>query len=197
MKKLVPADSVLIPPQAKKVFDGVIFQVYQWPQEMYDGTTETFEMLRRTDTIGAICIVDNKIIILEEEQPNNGKHTVFPAGRVESYDADMLTSAKREVQEETGYSFNNWRLVKVSQPSKKIEWFVSVYLAWDVQEKTEQHLDGGEKITISLVEFDKLKTMVSDSVGYLGSNQDLFKNASSIEDLLNLPEYSGKFLEIA
>ena len=31
-----------LPEQAKKVFDGEIFDVYQWDQEMYDGSTETF-----------------------------------------------------------------------------------------------------------------------------------------------------------
>lgn len=35
-----------LPPQAKKVFTGQIFDVYQWEQEMYDGSFETFEMLK-------------------------------------------------------------------------------------------------------------------------------------------------------
>lgn len=195
MKKLVPDDSVLIPDKAKLVFKGVIFDVYQWPQKLYDGRVKTFEMLSRADTTAAICIVDNKIIVLDDEQPHSASRKVFPAGRVEPEDEITLNAAKREVSEETGYSFNNWRLVKVSQPSKKIEWFVSVWLAWEPTEKTDQHLDGGEKITVSLMDFDEVKRMSMDSVGYLGTNQDLFRRVSSIDELLELPEYSGQTID--
>ena len=35
-----------VPKQAKRVFKGVIFDVYQWEQEMFDGTKEIFEKLK-------------------------------------------------------------------------------------------------------------------------------------------------------
>ncbi|MFO0971471.1 MAG: hypothetical protein U0520_03950, partial [Candidatus Saccharimonadales bacterium] len=70
MKKVIPIDAKLIPQDAKKVFDGVIFDVFQWQQQMFDGTTETFEMLRRPDTVQVICIDEGKVLVLEEEQPH-------------------------------------------------------------------------------------------------------------------------------
>jgi len=33
MKKTIPADAVLVPDDAKRVFNGMIFDVYQWPQK--------------------------------------------------------------------------------------------------------------------------------------------------------------------
>ncbi len=38
-----------IPPNAKRVFKGIIFDVYQWQQKMFDGSKETFEMLKRAN----------------------------------------------------------------------------------------------------------------------------------------------------
>ena len=46
-ERTLPAGAHLIPPEAKCVFRGKIFDVYQWPQRLYDGSTATFEMLRR------------------------------------------------------------------------------------------------------------------------------------------------------
>lgn len=52
------------------MFKGVIFDVYQWEQEMFDGTTQTFEKLKRPDTIMVIPVTeDGKIILTEQEQP--------------------------------------------------------------------------------------------------------------------------------
>lgn len=33
-----------IPSTAKRVFKGIIFDVYRWEQEMFDETTSTFEI---------------------------------------------------------------------------------------------------------------------------------------------------------
>ena len=57
MRKFVPATAKLIPEEAKKVFQGEIFAVYQWPQEMFDGSFATFEMLRRADTVKILAVV--------------------------------------------------------------------------------------------------------------------------------------------
>ena len=56
-KRTLPDTAILIPDHATCVFHGALFDVYQWQQEMFDGTYETFEMLRRPDTIAVIAIV--------------------------------------------------------------------------------------------------------------------------------------------
>lgn len=110
MKKTVPADAVLIPAKAVRIFEGVIYDVYQWQQELFDGSKATFEMLRRPDAITAICVVDGKILVINEEQPHRGKKVSFPGGRREPGE-ETSRAAQREVLEETGYNFKNWRLV--------------------------------------------------------------------------------------
>lgn len=38
-----------IPPNAQRVFSGKIFDVYQWPQPLFDGSIATFEVAKRLD----------------------------------------------------------------------------------------------------------------------------------------------------
>lgn len=195
MKKIIPPDSVLVPENAELAFKGMIFSVYQWPQELFDGTIHTFEMLKRTDTVNAICVVDDKILVLDDEQPHLGARLSFPGGRVDAADASIEDSIRREVKEETGYTFNNWRLVKVYQPYRKIEWFVYTWLAWGVSDKTETHLDPGEKITVRQLSFDQIQTTVSTASDYLSESRDIFEHISSLSELLNYTEFTGQIID--
>ncbi len=195
MQKLIPAEAVLIPDNAHQVFSGEIFSVYQWPQQLFDGSTQTFEMLKRSDTVITIAVDGDEIIVIDDEQPHLGTRKSFPGGRIDDTDKSTLTAAKRELEEETGYVFNDWKLVKVHQPYRKIEWFVYVYVAWNKETKNDVHLDPGERIEVSMLKFDDLKKLVMDNIDYLGENKDLFKIASSAEDLIALPEFSGTLVE--
>lgn len=193
MKKIIPQDAVLLPDGAELKFQGAIFGVYQWQQELFDGSKHTFEMLKRADTVNAICVLDDgKILVLDDEQPHLGSKQSFPGGRVDPIDASIEQAAKREVHEETGYSFKNWRLVKVSQPYRKMEWFVFTFVAWGVAGHDEPHLDPGEKITLREVNFDELKQLVMDDTDYLGENRQLFSAVSDAKGLIDLPKFKGQ-----
>ena len=191
MKKIIPADSSLIPDKAKLVFEGVVFSVFQWPQELYDGNSATFEMLRRADTVKAICVTDDGILVLEDEQPNRMSKLVFPGGRVDPTDTSTLEAIRREVQEETGYTFNNWRLVSVQQRFGKIEWFIHVYIAWDGQKVSEPHLDAGERIIVRTLPFNEVRELAIKRVGYLADAVEVFEEVDSVGKMLALPEFVG------
>lgn len=192
MKKVVPNDAVLIPDTAECKFEGIIYDTYQWPQLLFDGSKATFEMLKRPDTVSVVCVTDNKILVINDEQPYSGARRSFPSGRVDAEDPDILTAAQREVLEETGYSFKNWRLIKVWQPHTKIEWFIYSFIAWDVQDCVNPKLDAGEKISVELLDFVNVKKLVFNKAGYLGEAQSIFENKNSIDDLLKSREFSGK-----
>lgn len=192
MKKRIPEDSVLVPETAELKFEGMIFDVYQWPQQLFDGTEHTFEMLKRTDTVSVMAIVEGKVIVIDDEQPHLGKRRSFPGGRIDAEDASPLVAAKREIIEETGYTFKKWRLIKVRQPYRKIEWFVHVFLAWEPIAQQDPELDPGEKIAMELLPFDELKAEIMDNHDYLGEAQDIFKSLRGLDDLLSLPEFTGQ-----
>lgn len=154
----LPPKANVIPDNAKAVFVGEIFTVYQWQQEMFDGSFETFEMLKRPDTVVVIAIDEGKIVTLNEEQPGGTKRkNILPKGRVDPTDMSILEAAQRELREETGMEFSDWRLLQINQPHSKIEWFVYTFVA---QKKIAQHhpsVDPGEKIEVLWSDFSTLK----------------------------------------
>ncbi len=191
MKKVIPIDAKLIPQDAKKVFDGVIFDVFQWQQQMFDGTTETFEMLRRPDTVQVICIDEGKVLVLEEEQPHIGRRVNFTGGRVDSSDASIELAAHREVKEETGLSFKELKLISVEQPQVKIEWFIYTFIATEVSGREKPELDAGERITMKwLNSADLLTALTSGELLPFGTKKFLSR-LTSIEDLLAIPKFEG------
>ena len=195
MKKLLPKDAVLIPAEAKKVFAGEIFDVYQWPQKMFDGSTETFEMLKRPDTVQILAVKDGKLVMVNDAQPNRGTQLHFPGGRVDDTDADWLAAARREMLEETGCRFKNWRLIAVYQPAMKVEHFAAWFLATDFASEQEPHLDNGEKIETVLYSFDDVKDKVMGADAVVSYAIPLFIKLNSLEDVLAQPEFTGQEAE--
>ncbi|MDD4271334.1 MAG: NUDIX hydrolase [Patescibacteria group bacterium] len=143
------------PKNAKRVFKGEIFEVWQWPQKMYDGSKEIFEMLTRSDTAQVIAAVDDKILILNQRQPDSASAFLsLPGGRREKNET-VLNTAKRELLEETGYVSRDWKLFKKISPSRKIVWTIHTYIARDCIYWQTPRLDAGEKITFKLISFDE------------------------------------------
>lgn len=144
-----------LPPNAKRVFKGMIFDVYQWQQQMYDGSTHTFERLKRPNTVIVIPVTeDGKIIICDQEQPDREPFLSVIGGRIDEGE-DALEAGKRELLEETGYSSDNWVLYEQIQPFTKMEWEIFTYVARGCKKVAEQNLDGGEKIELKFVSFEE------------------------------------------
>jgi len=157
-----------IPPHAKLVFKGIIFDVYQWQQEMFDGSIETFEFIKRCNSAQIIAAVGDKIIILDQEQPAKGAFISLPAGRCDN-DDDPLKEAKRELLEETGYESNDWIHWRETKAKGSIDWTTHTYIARDCKYKQPQNLDNGEKISVRLISFDEF-LMLADNENFRDKN---------------------------
>ncbi|MFQ5493354.1 MAG: NUDIX hydrolase [Candidatus Dojkabacteria bacterium] len=155
MKIERPKPGIRRPEDAKKVFDGVIFDVYQWPQPQYDGSTKTFEIIKRLDTVMVIPVTtEGRILLVDQEQPGKRPFIGTPGGRIDEGE-DPLTAIKRELLEETGYSSDEWDLWKAFQPLSKIDWAIYIFIAYNCERTAEQQLDSGEKIKILELSFDE------------------------------------------
>lgn len=155
MKIERPKSKQPIPPHAKRVFRGVVFDVYQWEQELYDGTRTIFEKLKRPDTVVVFPVLpDGQIILTEQEQPGKAPFIGATGGRVDDGE-DILDAAKRELLEESGYEADEFVLWKMQQPMSKIEWAVYVFVAKGLCKVADLNLDGGEKIKIITKTFDE------------------------------------------
>ncbi len=158
-----PASSQPLPDDAALVFKGELFDVYQWQQLMFDGTTVTFEKLKRPDTVVVFAVLDDgRIVLTKQEQPGKKPFIGAAGGRVDEGE-DILTAAKRELLEETGYEADDWTLWHAEQPISKIEWAVYVFIAKKVHKVADMHLDAGEKIELMPVTFDELVELGTSS----------------------------------
>ena len=145
-----------IPDNAKRVFKGVIFDVYQWEQEMYDGARTIFEKIKRSDTVIVFPVLPNgKIILTEQEQPGSEPFIGATGGRVDKGE-DVLDAAKRELLEESGYEAEEFILWDAQQPMNKIDWAVYTFIAKGLKKVGDMNLDGGEKIKLFPVTLDEL-----------------------------------------
>ncbi len=145
-----------IPPHAQVVFSGALFDLYQWEQEMFDGSTEIFEKVKRHhDTVNIIPVTeDGKILIAEEQQPCTDPFIALIGGRVDPGE-DPIDTARRELREEAGYEADELIIWNAYQPAgSKIDWAVYNFIAKRCRKVGEQILDPGERISIREVDFE-------------------------------------------
>lgn len=197
MKKILPLSAIILPDSATLAYKGSIFSVYEWPQTMFDGTTKTFEMLKRPDTVQIIAIDGDNIILVNDEQPGRSVRKHLPGGRVDEEDESWLIAAKREIQEETGLQFKRWRLVDVQQPVPKIEWFIPFYLATDISSRSMQALDiDGEKIEVVHENYLTFrKAVLAGGEPTMQYMIPLLVRCPTVQDLLKMAEFSGQEIE--
>jgi ADP-ribose pyrophosphatase len=152
-----------IPEKAKKVFDGVIFDIYQWEQEMFDGSIRTFEL---ADLKSAVLVVvplpEERILILEQEQPNRPHYTTIPGGHVEKGETHE-EAAHKELFEETGYTAGVMELFHETFGMPKFRFNESVFIARDVRKTSDQRLGAGERIAVTDVSFDDFLALARDN----------------------------------
>lgn len=163
MKIIRPLSNQPIPENAKKVFSGILFAVYQWDQKQYDGSIKTFEKIKRRDTVGVLAVTpEHQIILLQQEQPGTKPFLGTPGGIIDENE-DVFEAAKRELLEETGYASGNWTLFESVQPASKIDWAIFTFIARDVQKIAQPHLDSGEKITLREVGWEEFLHVLLDA----------------------------------
>ena len=150
-----PESRQKMPDDAALVFKGKIFDVYQWRQQMYDGTYQTFEKLKRPDTVVVFGVLgDGSILLTKQEQPGKALFIGAAGGRVEEGE-DVEVAAARELLEETGYRAKEMKLWYSEQPVSKIDWAVYIFIAKGLEKVDDQRLDAGEKITLYPVTFEE------------------------------------------
>lgn len=152
-----------IPKEAKRVFKGVIFDVYQWQQKMFDSSYETFEALKRSNTIEIIATSGDKILLSHQSQPNKENFYSLLGGRGEEGE-EPLETAKRELLEEAGLVSDDWEFRAVYDPFYKIDWNIYSFIARNCKKVQDQELDPGEKIEVIEKSFEEfLDIVLSDS----------------------------------
>lgn len=142
-----------IPDHATRVFSGVLFDVYQWEQTLFDGTTATFEAVRRAPSVQVLATTgDGRMILLREEQPHLGEFIAVPGGRVEPGDGPEET-VRKELLEELGMEAAELVPWQERRFGSTIEWVTHDYVARRCRRVQPQTLEPGERIEPYLVSF--------------------------------------------
>lgn len=150
-----PRSRQSIPSYAKKVHEGVIFDVWQWEQELPDGSKTTFEGVSRRDSVVAFPVLnDGRIVLTKQEQPGKQPFIAAPGGRIDPGEL-VLDAAKRELLEEVGLEAKHFILWKAVQPTSEIDWASYIFVAKGVNQVADPALDPGEKVALLHVSFDE------------------------------------------
>ena len=167
----------VLPKNAKRVFKGNVFEVYQWPQKVFDGSTRTFEMLKRDDAAVAIPVTpDDKLVLEIQKQPHKDTFFSFPGGKVEDYD-NIDLEALRELKEETGYVPKKIKFWKSYPPHGSMDWLIHIFIAQGCEKQPHHNPDAyGEKIKIRLISFEEcLKLAFEEKFKGKGVKEHLLK----------------------
>ena len=107
---------------------------------------------------------DNHIILKKEYRHCYGEELVeIPAGVLEDGE-DPLETAKRELEEETGYRSEQWTyLGKTVENSAKLTNYMYIYLAEDCNKVSNQNLDYGEDIEVIEVSLNEAVEMIMNN----------------------------------
>ena len=143
-----PASHQVRSKDARCVFSGVIFKVWQWEESLADGRKVTFEQLTRPDTVLVLPVSDSgDLYLAEEKQPGIKMMLHAIGGRVDPGE-DVTNAARRELLEESGLEASELRLWDAWQPSVKIDWAVYLFVAHGLKLHGTPIIDASEVIRL-------------------------------------------------
>lgn len=130
-------------------FSGVFLKIHQDTVALPAGGTAIREYICHPGAVAILALLPNGRLLLEKQFRYALKREFIeiPAGKIDPGE-DSLTTARRELQEETGYRANTWRHLGtghacIGYADEKIEYF----LASDLSPGPKQ-LDEGEYIEL-------------------------------------------------
>jgi 8-oxo-dGTP pyrophosphatase MutT (NUDIX family) len=116
--------------------------------------------------VGAVSVTeDGKIIMVRQYRHALGETCIeIPGGCVDDTDADNKEAMARELLEETGYVFANYKyLGRISPNPSTNSNLLHMFLATGGKKIAEQQLDENEEIEIVLLTIDELKQLVKEN----------------------------------
>jgi 8-oxo-dGTP pyrophosphatase MutT (NUDIX family) len=145
------------------------YRIFQLAQEDYSrpdpGRTHSFYVLFSTDWVNVVPVTpEGRVVLIRQFRPGSMEVTIeVPGGMVEPGDRDPAESARRELEEETGYTAD--RIVKTGaiRPNPAIlRNRCHQYVAFGARPLGRTNLDEGEDCRAFEADWDEVDAMVED-----------------------------------
>lgn len=143
---------------SKEIYDGTVLHVYKDMVTLPNGKPADREVMRHVGAVGIVPMTGDGKVIVERQYryPLDMVITEIPAGKLDSKEEDRLAAAKRELQEETGITADEWMELGLYYPAAAYtDEKITLYLARGLH-FGEQHLDDDEFLNIEAVPLETL-----------------------------------------
>ncbi len=145
------------------LFQGVIVNVKHDDVELCDGQKRSREVVEHPGGVVIVAFTENDeiLIVRQWRYPVDQELIELPAGKLERGE-DPFEAAKRELEEETGYTAKKWQPMGyiVTTPGFCDE-KLYLYKASDL-EYTQTNFDEGEILKPSKIKINELKKMIDN-----------------------------------
>ena len=134
----------------REIFQGNIVHLIRDDILLPNGKPATREVIRHIGAVAVVPLTDDGKVIVEQQfrYPIDRVTTEIPAGKLDSPDEDRLSAAKRELEEETGYTADRWTLLGDFCPTAAYcDEIITIYLAQGLK-KGQRHLDEDEFLNV-------------------------------------------------
>jgi ADP-ribose pyrophosphatase len=138
-------------------YDGGFLKVHRDTVSLPDGKLTKREYIRHPGAVVIIPVLDDGKVLLERQYryPNDRVFIELPAGKIDPGE-DPLACAKRELEEETGYTASHWQFVStIHNAIAYSDEHLDMYLARGLT-AGEAKLDDGEFIETITVSVDDM-----------------------------------------
>ncbi len=145
------------------IYGGIFLKMKRDKIALPNGEEAVREYLMHPGAVAVVAILDDGRVLLERQYryPIAKACIEIPAGKLEIGE-DHLLCAKRELEEETGYSAKKWSYIRRIHPviSYSTE-LIDIYLAEDLV-PGKSHLDDEEFLDVFAAPLDQLIEWVED-----------------------------------
>jgi ADP-ribose pyrophosphatase len=142
-------------------YDGHFLKVTRDRIKLPDGSETRREFIRHPGAVVILPLLPDGRVLLERQfrYPNDRVFIEFPAGKIDPGE-DPLATAKRELEEETGYTAKEWNFVcTIHNAIAYSDEHLDIFLARDLTQG-EAKLDEGEFLELFTATVPELLEMV-------------------------------------
>lgn len=147
--------------KSTKIYKGKVFDITKDDVELSDGYKSIREVVHHTGGVVIVAEKDNKILMVQQYRyPTKEVLYELPAGKLDKLNEDILSAAKRELEEETGHIAKEWKSLGFIWTSPGFcNEKLYLFKATDLDFKG-QHLDEGEILDYISIDKDKVFNMI-------------------------------------